>query len=93
MLDRKRQIAEIDTDLKLNSDQTGELTADQERMRQNIDSLNKVSGQQQQVQAYARQLAEQETRLAGLRDRAAELRKKRSAAQTELDGLVANLRF
>ena len=36
--------------------QMHDLTTDEDRIRQNIESLNNVSGQQQQVQNYARQL-------------------------------------
>ena len=62
---------------------------DQERMRSNIGSLNQVSGQQQQVQTYARQLAAQESQMASLRDHSAEMKKKKAAAETALNELIA----
>ena len=69
------------------------LIRDQERMRKNIESLNQVSGQQQQVQNYARQLAGQESQLAALRDRLAELEKQRAALESDLNALIEKLEF
>ena len=58
-----------------------------------MESLNRVSGQQAQVQEYARRLAEQEARLAKLRDRTAELQKKRDALQSELNQMIEKAEF
>jgi hypothetical protein len=52
-----------------------------------------VSGQQQQVQTYARQLATQETQLAGLRDHSAELKKKKAEAESNLNGMIESASF
>ena len=67
--------------------------SDQERIRQNINSLNHVSGQQEQVQKYARQLADQEAQLATLRDRQSEVERKRAALQSELNSLIEKMDF
>jgi chaperonin cofactor prefoldin len=91
--DQKRQLADNDQALQEAEGQTRDLTADEERIRQNIGSLNSVSGQQQQVQNYARQLDAHEQQLATLRDRQAELQKKKSALQTELNKLTEALAF
>ena len=64
-----------------------------DRVRRNIQSLNNVAGQQQQVQTYARQLDAQEQQLAALRDKQAELQKKKSVLQGDLDKLVEALTF
>jgi hypothetical protein len=93
IVDQKRLIAENDRALQDADAQTRGLNADEDRVRRNIQSLNNVAGQQQQVQTYARQLDAQEQQLAGLRDKQAELQKKRSALQTELDKLVEALTF
>ena len=61
-------IADNDGVLNRTQQEFTDLTRDQERLRQNIESLNRVSGQQEQVQQYARQLAAQESQLAALRD-------------------------
>jgi len=62
-------------------------------MRQNIQSLNSVSGQQDQVQNYARQLAAQETQLAKLRDQASQLKKQKAALESNLNSMIEKLEF
>jgi hypothetical protein len=91
--DQKRQIVENERALQDVDAQMRAATADEDRIRRNIQSLNSVAGQQQQVQTYARQLDTQEQQLAGLRDKQAELQKRKSALQGELDKLVEALTF
>ena len=90
---QKSLVAQNDADISRATQEFTDLTRDQDRLRQNIESLNRVSGQQEQVQQYARQLAAQETRLAGLRDRQAELRKKKAALESELNSLIEKMDF
>jgi chromosome segregation ATPase len=89
----KNQIAETDRALRQTDEQINEIGRDQDRIRQNINSLNDVSGQQAQVQNYARQLAAQETQLASLRDRLAELRKKKAGLESELNAAIDKMEF
>jgi hypothetical protein len=91
--DEKSQIAENDRALQDAAAQVTSLTSDEDRIRRNIESLNNVSGQQQQVQNYARQLDAHEQQLAALRDRQAELQKKKTALSAELDKLIEGLTF
>jgi hypothetical protein len=91
--DQKNQIVENDRGLRDAAAQISDLTSDEDRIRRNIESLNNVSGQQQQVQNYARQLDAHEQQLAALRDRQAELQKKKSALAADLDKLVEGLSF
>jgi chaperonin cofactor prefoldin len=91
--DQKRQLANNNSALQEAQGQTRDLTADEQRIRQNIGSLNSVSGQQQQVQNYARQLDACEQQLATLRDRQSELQKKKSALEAELNKLIEALAF
>jgi hypothetical protein len=90
---QKSLVAQNDADIARATQEFTDLSRDQDRLRQNIESLNRVSGQQEQVQQYARQLAAQETRLAGLRDRQAELRKKKAALESELNSLIEKMDF
>jgi chromosome segregation ATPase len=69
------------------------LTQDETRLRSNIESLNRVNGQQDQVQQYARQLAAAETKLAALRDTQSDLRRKGAALQAELNALIEKIEF
>jgi hypothetical protein len=91
--DKKSQIADNDRSLEDNRNQIRDLSSDEDRIRQNINSLRVVSSQQQQVQTYAKQLDEHEQRLVALRDAGAELNKKHTTLQTELNKLVDALTF
>ena len=91
--DQKNQIAENDRNLRDAQAQITDLTSDEDRIRRNIESLNNVSGQQQQVQNYARQLDQHEQQLAALRDKHADLQKKKSALQADLDRIIEGLNF
>jgi phosphopantetheine adenylyltransferase len=91
--DKKSEIAENDRALQDAASQVASLTSDEDRIRRNIESLNNVSGQQQQVQNYARQLDAHEQQLATLRDREADLQKKQATLSAELDKLIEGLAF
>ena len=91
--DEKSQIAENDRALSDAQNQVLDLTRDEDRIRQNINSLNNVSSQQQLVQNYAKQLDAHEQQLAQLRDHQADLQKKKTALQSDLDKLIEALAF
>ncbi len=91
--DRKRQFAEARRQTQVSETEINEIVRDQERIRQNLQSLNRVSGQQEQVQRYAKQLADQEVGLAALRDRVSDLRKKAAALESELNAMIEKLEF
>jgi len=93
MAQKKRDIAANDAAAAQTGAELKDLTQDETRLRENIASLSKVSGQQEQVQSYARELAGAETKIAALRDRQSQLRRARSAMQTELDTLIENADF
>ena len=89
----KQQIAAAGSGIQGLETQITDVVNDQERVRRNIGSLNQVSGQQQQVQAYAQRLANQESQLASLRDRRAELDKKRAGLEAELSDSLEGVVF
>ncbi|HEY7679994.1 MAG TPA: hypothetical protein VIC04_05695, partial [Terriglobia bacterium] len=93
ILDKKRQIVETDAENVRVQGEIGNLFQDQERLRQNINSLNRVAGQEQQVQTYARQLAAQEAQLATLRDRLAQLQQRKATLESELNSLIERMEF
>jgi hypothetical protein len=93
IVDQKSKVAENDRALAEVEGQMRELTMGEERIRQNISSLNSVSGQQQQVQNYARQIDASEQQLAALRDKQAELQKRKSTLQSELNKTIEGLAF
>jgi hypothetical protein len=70
-----------------------ELTDEQSRLRQNIDSLNRVKGQEDKVSQYSTQLASNEAILAKLRDqRDAEAQRKKDL-DAGLRNAIATLQF
>jgi hypothetical protein len=93
IVDKKRQIAATDREAAQLQRQIDELFKDQERLRQNLSSLNQVAGQQGQVQKYASQLSAQEVKLTTLRDRAEELRKLKDSQSAELATLIESMEF
>ena len=93
IVDLKRQIADTDSQIRQAESEINNLTQDQNRTRQNMMSLNQVSGQQDQVQKYARQLATQEAQLAAARDRQSDLRKQKTSHESSLNALIEKLDF
>jgi len=93
VLDQKRQIASADAEIRNTQAQVTNLIQDQERLRQNINSLNRVSGQEQTVQNYARQLATQEGQLATLRDKLSSLQQKKASLESDLNSQIEKMDF
>lgn len=91
--DLKTQLTDIDNQKRSLTDQIANLTRDEERNRQNIQSLSSVSGQQQVVQDYARRLTDQETQIAKLRDQSSALDQRRVTLQTQLNAQMESLDF
>jgi hypothetical protein len=90
---KKSEVAANEAALRQTETDLTSLTQDETRLRSNIESLNRVSGQQDQVQQYARQLAAAETKLAALRDTQSDLRRKGAALQSELTALMEKIEF
>jgi len=93
IIDLKRQIVDADNQIRQLDADVNNLFRDQERVRQNLLSLNQVSGQQDQVQKYARNLATQESQLATMRDKESELKKQKSTLESNLNALIEKLEF
>jgi hypothetical protein len=93
IMDKKREIAANDQGASDTDTSINELTQDQTRIRQNIQSLNAVAGQQDLVQQYARQLAANETQMSSLRATQSDLKRKKTALESELSALMEKLDF
>ncbi|MEJ7606057.1 MAG: hypothetical protein WKF37_07270 [Bryobacteraceae bacterium] len=89
----KKAMEDTQSTLRQNEAEIQNLTRDQDRLRRNIESLNQVAGQQNQVQSYARTLAEREAKLAALRDREAKLNAQRVTLEREANTLMAAMEF
>jgi hypothetical protein len=90
---KKGEVSGVDNELGRIETQMTEMSRDQDRIRQNINSLNHVAGQEAQVTRYANDLARQEGTLAQWRDRQSELRKRKAALETELNAMIEKLEF
>ncbi|MGA3202629.1 MAG: DUF4139 domain-containing protein [Bryobacteraceae bacterium] len=90
---KKRDISQNAAALQLAESSIADLTQDQTRVRANIQSLNNVKNQQDLVQQYAGQLAANETKMAALRDQQGELKRKKTALESELSALMEKLDF
>jgi hypothetical protein len=89
----KRQIAEAQNGIRTGETRITELSRDQDRLRQNISSLNAIAGQQDTVQRYARDLAAREQQIAQLRDQTSEHRQRLTGLESELNGMLEKLQF
>ena len=69
------------------------LTSNQSRLRQNIDSLNRVKGEEQQVREYSSQLAANEVELSKLAAQTTDVEARRSAFEKTLRDSIAKLQF
>jgi len=90
---KKDEIAENNAAMKRAGADLDDLTKDQARVRSNLESLNRVAGQQELVQQYARELASIEIKLAALRDTQSQLRHKQTALESELNSLMEKTDF
>jgi hypothetical protein len=88
---RKREAAAAEREAAAAEREINEISRDQERLRQNINSLNRVTGQQEQVQRYAAELAKQDAQIAALRDKASEARRRKARLDSEVAALVEKL--
>jgi hypothetical protein len=93
VLDTKRQIADADNQIHQLDSDISSTVSDQDRIRKNIQSLNQVSGQQDQVQKYARQLGAMESTLANSRDKLSDAKKQKAADEARLNTLIEKLNF
>ena len=87
------QVEQVDRSSREVQIDISNLERDQGRLRQNINSLNQVSGQQEKVGRYARSLAEQETKLAGFRDKQSDLSRQKAALEADISGLIDKMEF
>ncbi|MEJ5369781.1 MAG: DUF4139 domain-containing protein [Bryobacteraceae bacterium] len=90
---KKNEIAGADEELRQAETGLRDLVSEQDRLRQNINTLRNVAGQQEQVNRYAAELSKGDVRIAQLRDRLSELRRRKAALETELNALIGKLEF
>jgi methyl-accepting chemotaxis protein len=89
----KRKITDGEASLSDTKNQASDLTADQTRLRQNIDSLNRVKGQEEQVRHYSSQLSDNEGQIAKLNDQLRTLTVQQSESNRQLRDAIEKLDF
>lgn len=89
----KQQLEQAQSNERTIDADTQSLFRDQDRLRQNIQTLNGVPGQQDLFRKYAGTLSEQEARLAEMRIKRGEQEKLRQDLQRQVDDLIRQLDF
>lgn len=93
IVDLKREVAKATDNLNAAKSRIGDLSEDQTRLRQNIDSLNRVKGEEEQVRKYSSQLAANEAQLASLRDQSREIAMRKAGLEADLRNAIGRLDF
>jgi uncharacterized protein (DUF3084 family) len=93
VLDKKAEVAAMDRRLADIEGERARITADQQRVRENMKALRGSSEERQLLQRYTRQLDEQEDRLAALQQESARITAQKAAASAELSQLIAAVSF
>lgn len=93
ILDLKRKIADNDTQMRDVTSEVNELVKDQERIKDSMSRLAAISGQEEQTQRYAKQIAQMETQIAGMRDRIAQFRRNAVTLTNQLNALLEKMAF
>jgi chromosome segregation ATPase len=89
----KKQLTDLDASLSSAKSQMQQLSEDENRLRDNLNSLNRVSGQQDRVSKYAQQLADEDTKIVQLRDQISDLQQRRNATNTQMQQAAEQLDF
>jgi hypothetical protein len=93
VVDLKTQIASTQASLTGINEQIKDLSGDQTRLRANIDSLNRVSGEAERVHTYSAQLAALEGRIATLRDQGHDQTTRKADLDQQLHDAISKLDF
>ncbi len=90
---KSAELDALETDMQRRTDELAAITADQDRLRENLKALGTSSAERRLLERYARQLEEQENRVEALNRGLAELGARQARAERELGELVAALSF
>ncbi len=89
----KQTSIEADAEIAAAKGRLDDLNAEQTRLRENIDSLNRVKGQEDQVRTYSNQLAVNETALSKLRTGLEASTERKASVEESLRVLMNKLEF
>ncbi len=85
---QKDAIAKLDADLKQRQEELNSIGTDQSRVREDLQALKGTVEEKALAQRYVKELDEQETRLAALKQEIIDLQGKRKQAQQELNDMI-----
>jgi len=85
---QKDAIAKLDADLKQRQEELNSIGTDQSRVREDLQALKGTVEEKALAQRYVKELDEQETRLAALKQEIIDLQGKRKQAQQELNDTI-----
>ncbi len=91
ILAQKDKIGGIDQQINQRKQESDQITADQNRIRENMKALKGSSEERSLLQRYTKQLDSQEDRIATLRGETDGLRKQRDTAQAELGLMIMDV--
>ncbi len=91
ILEARRQLTEIDTQIKDKQTQIDSIGKDQDRLRNNLSALKSSAEERDLIRRYTRELNEQEDQIAALRKDQDGLKQKHTQAQADLDAKVQSL--
>jgi hypothetical protein len=91
VLDRKNEVARLESESALRKQQMDAIVKDQARLRENMKALKGSAEERALTQRYTRQLDGQEDRLAALRKEKDDLDAKQEQAQQELETMVEQI--
>jgi hypothetical protein len=88
ILKQKVKIEELSNQISQRKQESDEITADQNRIRENMKALKGTSEEKTLLQRYVGQLDSQESRLALLRKESSDLTAQQTQAKVELDRMI-----
>jgi hypothetical protein len=93
VIDKRRELAEYDEQIKRLDEERQAIFTDQARLRDNLKSLGRSSEERRLIERYTRQLDEGENRLTALRDETTRVSSARDRARDELAQAIARTSF
>jgi hypothetical protein len=91
ILKQKNTVAGLDLLISQRRQESDQINADQNRIRENMKALKGTAEEKSLTQRYTRQLDSQEDRLSKLRAEIADLQKQRDSAQAELSLMIMDV--
>ncbi len=93
VLAQKTAVARLDAELRARQQESDGIFRDQERVRENMKALKSTPEEKSLTERYTKELSDQETQLANLKQEIAGLEAQKQKAQEDLETTIQNLSF